>query len=71
MVTEVNLTGDSFNRRRVHKRTKVGIAAAAKSIRLLHNAAAKQGAIHSTSQQLSVYYSISTTSRIESPFKTP
>jgi hypothetical protein len=48
MVTEVNLTGDSFNRRRVHTRTDVGIAAGAKSIRLLHNAAAKQRVIQST-----------------------
>lgn len=68
MVTEVNLTGDSFNRRRVHTRTDVGIAAGAKSIRLLHNAAAKQRVIQSTSQQLSVYYSTSRTSRIQSPF---
>lgn len=36
MLSEINLSGDSFNRRCVHAQTDVGIATGTKSIRLLH-----------------------------------
>lgn len=42
MVSDVNLTGDNVNSRRVHTRTELCIAAAAESIRVPKTGGAKQ-----------------------------